>query len=274
MLLKTTKSITIIRSMFVFLLLLAGLSVSAMAATNSTGRSSQSISFVQSNQPDKLEKDALLKQASAETLAPLSNQGFRQESNVKALKIVSINSTSNTDISIYDASTELISDLNDNGFYHRFSVIVDADTIYDTAYVYARLYLSFEGGPWNYYASSDNYPIYGDSDLDSFVIETELAEGFPSGYYDVRIELYDADSDTWLFSYGPYDNASLSALPLEDSYSDDQYPVNIYPVESQVVITSHAGAASIWLLFLPVIISVLRKQGLTRSVMHFIVSVR
>jgi len=266
MLLKTTnRPAKTILSRFVFLLLLAGLSASAMAVTNSTGRSSKSISFVQSSQPDKLEKDAWLKQASVETLAPLSKQGFRQESTATALKIITISSTSNStnnmDISIYDAFTELVSDFNDNGFYHRFSVIVDADTIYDTAYVYARLYLSFEGGPWNYYASSDNYHIYGGSDLDSFVIETELADGFPPGYYDVRIELYDADSDSWLFSYGPYDDLSLSALPLEDSYYDDQYPVAIYPVESQIVVASHGGAASVWLLFLPVIISVLRKRG-------------
>lgn len=261
MLLKITNRPATILSRFVFLLLLAGLSASAMAATNSASRSSKSISFVQSTQPDKLEKDARFKQATAETLAPLSKQGFRQESTTTALKIVTISSTSNMDISIYDAFTELVSDFNDNGFYHRFSVIVDADTIYDTAYVYARLYLSFEGGPWNYYASSDNYHIYGDSDLDSFVIETELADGFPPGYYDVRIELYDADSDSWLFSYGPYDDVSLSALPLEDSYYDDQYPVAIYPVESQIVVASHGGAASAWLLLLPVIISVLRKRG-------------
>lgn len=262
MLLKTTgRAATTIRSRFVFLLLLAGLSASAMAATNSVSRSSKSISFVQSTQPDKLEKDARLRQVSAEVLAPLRKQGFRQESTATALKIVSVSAIGNMDISIYDVFTELISDFNDNGFYHRFSVTVDADTIYDTAYVYARLYLSFEGGPWNYYASSDSYHIYGDSDLDSFVIETELADGFPPGYYDVRIELYDADSDNWLLSYGPYDDASLSALPLEDSYYDDPYPVAIYPVESQIVVASHGGAASAWLLLLPVIIGVLRKRG-------------
>ncbi len=257
----TTRPVTTILSKFAFLALLAGLSASAMAATDSVNRTSKSISFVQNTQPDKLEKDTRLKQASAEIQAPLSKQGFRQESTAKALKIVTISSTSNTGISIYDAFTELISDFNDNGFYHRFSVIVDADTIYDTAYVYARLYLSFEGGPWNYYASSDNYHIYGDSDLDTFVIETELGDGFPPGYYDVRIELYDADFDSWLLSYGPYDDASLSALPLEDSYYDDQYPVTIYPVESQIIVASHGGAASAWLLLLPVIVSVLRKRG-------------
>ena len=267
MLLKTSKrSAATILSGFVFLLLLAALSASAMAATNSVSRGAKSISFVQSAQPDKLEKDARLKQVSVEVLAPLSKQGFRQESTATALKIVSISSTSSVGINIYDAFTELVSDFNGNGFYHRFSVTVDVDTIYDTAYVYARLYLSFEGGPWNYYASSNNYHVYGDSDLDAFVIETELADGFPPGYYDVRIELYDADSDRWLFSYGPYDDASLSALPLEDSYYDEQYPVAIYPVESQIVVASHGGAASVWLLLLPLIISMLRKRGKTYDV--------
>lgn len=254
-----TGPITKTIAAFISLGLLAGLSGNVMAAADSSSRSARSISFVQSESPDKSEKDARLKQVDEEILAPLNKQGFRQESTATALKIITISSTVNTGVSLYDASTELLGDFNDNGFYHRFSVSIDADTFYETAYVYARLYLSFEGGPWNYYASSDNYHIYGDSDQDSFVIETELADGFPPGYYDVRIELYDADFDSWLLSYGPYDDASLSALPLEDSYYDDQYPVALYPVESQIVVATRGGSASAWLLFLPIIISVARR---------------
>ena len=190
----------------------------------------------------------------------LKKEGFRVESTLRAARAISSDYVSNADIIIYDASTELISDFNDDGFYHRFSVTIDADTVYDTSYVYARLYLSFEGGPWNHYATSANYHIYGDSELDTFVIETELADGFPPGYYDVRIELYDADFDNWLLSYGPYDDASLSALPLEDSYFDDQSPVAIYPVETQVVVASRGGSISWWLLLLPAVIGVARRR--------------
>ena len=138
----------------------------------------------------------------------------------------------------------MISDLDDDGYYHRFSVAIDADTVYSTSWVYAQLYLSYEGGPWNHYATSSDFHIHGDSAADVFVIETELAEGFPAGYYDIRIELYDANSGEWLQSYGPYDDASLSALPLEDSVYDDYY---ISGVTTEVIVAGHGGV-SIWLL--------------------------
>lgn len=245
----------------IFWALLATLSAPLMAATNENSRTSKSISFTKSTEPDKTAKDTQLTQADADIMEALKREGFRMESTATAARIIDSNYDKHGDITIYDASTELISDFNDDGFYHRFSVTVDADTIYDTAYIYARLYLSFEGGPWNHYATSGNYHIHSDSEMDAFVIETELADGFPPGYYDVRIELYDADFDDWLLSYGPYDDASLSALPLEDSYFDDQHPVVIYPVETQVVVAGHGGSASWWLLLLPAVIRTARRPG-------------
>ena len=256
----TTELVIKIILWVVFWGLLASLSAPLMAATNEDSRISRSISFTKSTELDKAAKDAQFKQADADIMAALKKEGFRVESTLRAARAISSDYVSNADIIIYDASTELISDFNDDGFYHRFSVTIDADTVYDTSYVYARLYLSFEGGPWNHYTTSDNYHIYGDSELDTFVIETELADGFPPGYYDVRIELYDADFDNWLLSYGPYDDASLSALPLEDSYFDDQSPVAIYPVETQVVVASRGGSISWWLLLLPAVIGVARRR--------------
>ena len=257
----TTELVIKIILWVIFWGLLASLSAPLMAATNEDSRTSKSISFTKSAELDKAAKDEQLKQADTDVMAALNKEGFRVESSFRAAGTISSDYGSTGDIIIYDASTELISDFNDDGFYHRFSVTIDADTVYEISYIYARLYLSFEGGPWNEYATSDNYHIYGDSALDTFVIETELADGFPPGYYDVRIELYDADFDDWLLSYGPYDDASLSALPLEDSYFDDQYPVAIYPVETQVVVAGHGGSASWLILLLPVVISVARRRG-------------
>ena len=240
---------------------LATLSAPLMAETSKDTRTSKSISFNKNTEPDTSEKDAQLKQAEADISSALTTQGFRLESNVTALHIVNTDYISDGSTTIYDASTMLISDFNDNGFYHRFSVTIDADTIYDTAYIYARLYLSYEGGPWNHYATSNNYHIHGDSELDAFVIETELADGFLPGYYDIRIELYDADTGDWLTSYGPYDDASLSALPLEDSYHDDQYTAVLLPVETEIVVAGHGGSMSWLLLLLPVIVSAARRYG-------------
>jgi len=244
-----------------FWTLLIMLSAPLMAETSET-RSSKSISFSNSTAIDESSKDELLKQAEEDIMTALVKQGYRTESLVTAVSIENISTSHVDEVIIYDAVTELISDFNYDGFYHRFSVAIDADTSYDIAYVYARLYLSYEGGPWNYYASSDAYHIYADSERDIFSIETELAEGFVPGYYDVRIELYDADTDEWLLSYGPYNDASLSALPLEDAQYDDSYQSVIYPVETDIVFAGHGhGSMSWWLLSVPVLLVLTRRSG-------------
>ena len=51
------------------------------------------------------------------------------------------------DYSIYDASVALLQDDDADGFHHRFEVRFDADTYFFSADVYARLYLSYQGGP-------------------------------------------------------------------------------------------------------------------------------
>lgn len=255
----TTQLITKIILWAALWALLALLSAPLMAETNPDARTSKSISFIKSTAIEKTLRDEQLKQTDADIMAPLVKQGFRAESSVMAVHIENTTVNNVGDITIYDASTELISDFNADGFYHRFSVAIDADTIYDTAYVYARLYLSYEGGPWNHYATSDAYHIHLDSDQDIFIIETELADGFAPGYYDVLIELYDADYDEWLLDYGPYDDASLSALPLEDSFYDDSFQSAAFPIETEVVVSGHGhGSMSWWLLVVPALLTVAR----------------
>lgn len=219
-------------------------------------RTSKSISFSQSDDLDKTAKDEQLKQAEANVMEPLNKEGFRTESTIKALHT---GSGGYGDVFIYDASTELISDLNYDGFYHRFSVAIDVDTVYDTSYVYAKLYLSLEGGPWNYYATSGNYHIYGDSESDTFVIETELADGFPPGYYDIKIDIYNADTGQWIADYGPYEDGSLRGLPLEDSYYDDSYDGGTYPIETEIVVAGHGGSVSWWFLLFPALTIAARR---------------
>ncbi|MES9813925.1 MAG: choice-of-anchor H family protein [Candidatus Thiodiazotropha sp.] len=50
------------------------------------------------------------------------------------------------ELSIFDAQTVISRDDDDDGYYHRIKVIFDADTSGDEVWVYARLYLSLEGG--------------------------------------------------------------------------------------------------------------------------------
>jgi hypothetical protein len=239
----------------VVLIALAGLSMPLQAEETEITRTSKSISYSVETVLDEAVRTAELDKADADVMDALVKEGFRPESAAVGVYIENISYHYGGDITIYDATTTLISDFDDDGFYHRFSVAIDADTVYSTSWVYARLYLSYEGGPWNYYASSDDFHIHGDSELDIYVVETELAEGFPAGYYDIRIELYDAEYGDWLLSYGPYDDDSLSALPLEDSVYDDVYYSSGYTTE--VVVAGHGGI-SVWLLAMLALSAVMR----------------
>jgi hypothetical protein len=220
----------------------------------------RSISYISNLETNEASRKAELDQAAVESLEPLSLEGFRLESLPAAAVVESTVYYYDGDISIYDVSSSLISDFDYDGFYHRFSVAIDADTVYSESWVYAKLYLSYEGGPWNYYANSADFHIHGDSELDVFVIETELAEGFPAGYYDIRIELYDAEYGDYLLSYGPYDDDSLSALPLEDSVYDDASASVAYSTEVIVAGHSHGGLGLGFLAALS-LIGLLRRLG-------------
>ena len=254
---KPTTKLTLLSAIWVSLTLI---SAPLMAEEVVSTRTSKSISFDNKTELDKVTRDAQLKQAESDLNAPLIKSGPRPESFALAVHVDNTSSTDVPDIFVYDASVELISDFNYDGFYHRFSVSVDADTVYETAYVYARLYLSYEGGPWNHYATSDNYHIYGDSELDRFVIETELGEGFPTGYYDVRIELYDADHDIWIDTYSSYDDADLLELPLEDSYYDEEYNTVEYLTETEIIVSGHGHGAMSWLLLtIPTLLVAVRR---------------
>jgi MYXO-CTERM domain-containing protein len=122
---------------------------------------------------------------------------------------------------IFDAYSEVSLDDDDDGFYRRLRVVFDADVAEGEALVYARLYLSYEGGPWNHYYTTDVFHIVGDSVDDEYAVVTHLLEGYPTGYYDVQIELYDADLDVHVASYGADHDRDLSLLPLEDKYRDE-----------------------------------------------------
>ena len=238
-----TITTTLYRAAAVFILI-AGLVMPVQAEDTAT-RTAKSITYAAKAGLDETARKTELDMTETESMDALVQQGYRSESVPAAVHVDNISYHYGGDITIYDALTTLISDFDDDGFYHRFSVAIDADTIYSTSWVYVKLYLSYEGGPWNYYASSDDFHIHGDSELDIHVVETELAEGFPAGYYDILIELYDAEYGDLLHSYGPYDDGSLSALPLEDSvYDSDYYSAGI---TTEVVVSGHGGI-SLWIL--------------------------
>jgi len=138
----------------------------------------------------------------------------------------------------YDADVVLFSDLDRDGYYFGIDLLFDADTIYAAADVYAVLYLSYEYGPWNEYAATDDFTLFGSISGDDYVVETELVAGYPTGNYDILIELFDAYDGTYLASFGPEDTSELALLPLEDSTRDA--PI---PGETHIVVNSGGGGS-------------------------------
>lgn len=122
---------------------------------------------------------------------------------------------------IFFADVVLFGDDDRDGFHYGIDLLFDADTIFEAVDVYAVLYLSLEGGPWNEYAVTEDFTIFGATSDDEFVVVTELESGFPRGSYDILIELYDAFDGTFLTSLGPADTSELGLLPLEDFQRDD-----------------------------------------------------
>ena len=189
------------------------------------------------NDSDQAQNKALLS-----TRNEVINQKQQQQQQQQARKKISANlfkkmaeiprantSKSFTDGSfvIYEGYSQLIEDFDSDGYYQTFSVTFDADLItyspYDEAAVYAELYLSENGGPWQHYYTTDSFVIHGESSDDIFEVYSTLAQGFNPNHYDVLIDLYEVGYPNIVASYSSDDSNSLYALPLESSDYDVEY---------------------------------------------------
>jgi len=155
-----------------------------------------------------------------------------------------ITQSTRNDFWFFDADVDLFDDDDRDGFYHGIDLLFDADTIYSAAEVYAVVYLSLDLGPWNEYGVTEDFWIFGASGSDEYVLVTELMSGYPTGSYDLLIELFDAVDNSFLASFGPDETSELSLLPLEDFVRDE-------PIAEIPVAVSHGGgggAADTWML--------------------------
>ncbi len=118
--------------------------------------------------------------------------------------------------SIFDASTFLNFDGDGDGYYSDFTVEFDADYDNGTAEVYAKIYTSQNGGDWEELFITDVFVISFDATDDFQSITTALNFGFPTGNYDILIDLYENGISGIVASLEPSTDGDLFALPLED----------------------------------------------------------
>jgi len=174
-----------------------------------------------------------------------------------------ISQSGSLDFWIYDADVQLFNDDDRDGFFHGIDLLFDADTIYSAAEVYAVVYLSLDFGPWNEYGITEDFWIFGASGTDEYVLVTELMSGYPTGDYDLLIELFDAVENSFLTSFGPDETSALSFLPLEDFNRDA-------PIDDIPIAVSHGGggAADAWtigILLLLLVVRTARKMWRHRN---------
>ena len=188
----------------------------------------------------------------------LTTSGLRSKSNTRSGS-TKLGAGSNTaqstslDFWIYDADVQLFNDDDRDGYFHGIDLLFDADTIYSAAEVYAVIYLSLDFGPWNEYGVTEDFWIFGASGTDEYVLVTELMSGYPTGDYDLLIELFDAVDHSYLTGFGPDETSALSFLPLEDFNRDA-------PIDDIPVAVSHGGGGAVdaWTISILLLLLVVR----------------
>ena len=158
---------------------------------------------------------------------------------------------------IYDANVQTISDLDGDGYHHAINVFFDVDVSYDSATVYAILYLSREGGPWSQYFTTDLFQIHLDDIDDAYEVETELLEGYDPGYYSVLIEVYSLDH-AYMVASEVLDYNYLGRDVMIEARNWDEPYTEVYYEEDH----SHGGGSmSVLLIFFLIIQVVIAARG-------------
>lgn len=149
-----------------------------------------------------------------------------------------LRTTDHIDFWFYDAWITLFGDRDYDGYFSGFSLEFDADTTYYQAPVYAIVYL----GKNDYYEPfhvTSVFTLYGESSDDSVLLESDLVTGYPTGDYDILIELIDAATEQHVATIDAYTDADLSYQSLESADFDQPYT-------SEVVVEYHAGSWGIF----------------------------
>jgi len=124
------------------------------------------------------------------------------------------------DTYVYDATTDLFSDHDGDGYFHRLRVRFDPDSLFPNSRVYAQIFVSADGKTWELLYTTKDFTVFGSDPNDDYEVETDLVAGYITAQYDVLIELHDAADSTLLDEFGPNESPEMSLLPMEDTARD------------------------------------------------------
>ena len=230
----------------IILLLLLGLNLPAFAAGEV--QSSRSVGKL------KLDQDTDLSEL-IQQLEPLSRVSSAEPENYAASTVMQqfagVANRHDQLFEIYDANVWTISDLDGDGYHHAINVYFDVDVSYDSATIYAKLYLSREGGPWSQYFTTDLFSIHSDDVGDAYEVQTELIDGYAPGYYSVLVEIYSLDH-AYMVTSEVLDYQYLGRDVMIEARSWDEPYEEFYYEEDH----SHGAGSMATLLFFFLIIQV------------------
>ena len=188
-----------------------------------------------------LDPQRVSKYTGARGAAPVATQKsskqheLRAASKTAALKSVRPSATLSaraSDFWFFDAGSTLRSDRDGDGFHREFRMRFDADVVSGSAIVFARLYLRRVGDlDWLLYHETDDFEIIGEDGDDDYFVTTTLDDGWPTGDYDVLIDLYEAGFPGIVATIGPVDSGALALLPLEETGLDLPIELPGYDIE-------------------------------------------
>ena len=244
-----------LKRLYYFLFLTAGLMLVSGIALADDGDKRVSVT-TQSLKSQKA--NAVANRKEYDALVKTGPRSRAKERSAQSKAGLNESSSPNIDFWFYDADVVLFNDFDQDGYYHGIDLLFDADSIYSSAEVYAVVYLSFEGGPWNEYAETDNFIINGATSDDEYIIVTELLSGYPTGSYDLLIELFDAWDNSFVAWFDSDDTSELAFLPIEDADRDA-------PIPEVIVVHKHGGGSMGWLLLLALVVASSRAALATGS---------
>lgn len=153
--------------------------------------------------------------ATAVTASPLQLQSNNAE--------LAVSQSMRSHVWFYSVNLTLSEDHNNNGYYHRLDIRIDADTSDRYQQVYAEFSLLPSYGNERLFYTSSVFELFEQSNEDWLAIDTILERQYPRDEYLLIIRLFDAVNGDLLAEISGYDDASLDYLPLEDFQRDAPY---------------------------------------------------
>lgn len=125
----------------------------------------------------------------------------------------------NAGYQILDVDTTLLTDADRDGYYSRFSISFDPDRDHGASMAYAVLRVRREGDDWQTEHTSATFQVDESGDADRFTFTADWQSGYPTGRYDIQIDLYDAATQLLVATVSS-ERPELSRVPLEDADRD------------------------------------------------------